>query len=125
MNVFDRVKKLAESQKIPISELERKLGMGANSLYKWKNQQPTIDKIERVADFFNVSTDYLLGRDTSTLSGKDAIDFKDFMDNSVDMTFFGENMTEAEMQRLKDIMIATFFEKLEERKNKENNSNGK
>ena len=99
--------------------------MGANSLYKWKNQQPTIDKIERVADFFNVSTNYLLGRDTSTLSKKDAIDFQDFMENSVDMTFFGEDMTEAEMQRLKDIMIATFFEKLEERKNKENNSNGK
>ncbi|ABS23199.1 helix-turn-helix domain-containing protein [Bacillus cytotoxicus] len=62
MTTFDIVKKLAEEQKISISELERTLGMGKNSLYRWKKQTPSSDTLQKVADYFNVSTDYLLGR---------------------------------------------------------------
>ncbi|AEB64912.1 MULTISPECIES: helix-turn-helix domain-containing protein [Bacillus amyloliquefaciens group] len=60
--LFDRVKKIADKKKIPIAELERKLGMGTNTLYRWKTQKPSIDKVQKVADYFNVSIDYLLGR---------------------------------------------------------------
>lgn len=62
MTTFDRVKKLAEEQKISISELERQLEMGRNSLYRWKKQIPSSDTLQKVADFFNVSVDYLLER---------------------------------------------------------------
>lgn len=62
MNLFDRIKLLADERKISISELERHIGASPNSLYKWKTQRPKIDKIEAVAEYFNVSTDYLLGR---------------------------------------------------------------
>ncbi|MDP7981002.1 helix-turn-helix domain-containing protein [Bacillus sp. WLY-B-L8] len=62
MTTFDIVKKLAEEQKISISELERELEMGKNSLYRWKKQTPSSDTLQKVADYFNVSTDYLLGR---------------------------------------------------------------
>lgn len=62
MTVFDRVKKLSEKQKISIVELEEKLGFGRNSLYSWKKKTPNGDSLKKVADFFNVSTDYLLGR---------------------------------------------------------------
>lgn len=62
MNLFDRVKSLADERKVSISELERHIGASTNSLYKWKTQKPKIDKVEAVAEYFNVSTDYLLGR---------------------------------------------------------------
>lgn len=62
MAVFDRVKGLADSQKISILDLENKLGFGKNSLYRWKTSSPASDKLQKVADYFNVSTDYLLGR---------------------------------------------------------------
>lgn len=62
MSIFDIVKQLANEQKISISELERKLGMGRNSLYRWKTQTPSSDTLQKVADYFNVSIDYLLGR---------------------------------------------------------------
>lgn len=62
MSTFDIVKQLATEQKISISELERKLGMGQNSLYRWKKQVPSSDTLQKVADYFNVSVDYLLGR---------------------------------------------------------------
>lgn len=63
--LFDRVKALADKQKISIVELEEKLDFGRNYLYKWKSPSanPSKEAIEKVADFFHVSTDYLLGRD--------------------------------------------------------------
>lgn len=62
MTVFDRVKELAEKQGISIVELEEKLDFGRNSLYSWKKKTPNGDRLKKVADYFNVSTDYLLGR---------------------------------------------------------------
>ncbi|EUJ25788.1 putative repressor protein [Listeria floridensis FSL S10-1187] len=62
MTTFDRVKKLAENQKMSIVELEERLGFGRNSLYSWKKKTPNGESLRKVADYFNVSTDYLLGR---------------------------------------------------------------
>lgn len=62
LTTFDRVKELADKQKISIVELEEKLNFGKNSLYRWKNSSPASDKLQKVADYFNVSVDYLLGR---------------------------------------------------------------
>ena len=62
MTTFERVKKLADSQKISILELESRLGFEKNFLYRWKTSPPASDKLQKVADYFGVSTDYLLGR---------------------------------------------------------------
>lgn len=62
MTTFDRLKNLCEEQKISIVELEEKLGFGKNSLYGWKKKIPNGANLEKVADFFHVSVDYLLGR---------------------------------------------------------------
>lgn len=62
MTTFERVKMLADKRKISIVELEENLNFSKNSLYAWKKSKPSIDKLNAVADYFNVSTDYLLGR---------------------------------------------------------------
>ncbi|PFJ19599.1 transcriptional regulator [Bacillus cereus] len=62
MTLFEKVKKLASNQGLSIAELERQLGFSPNTLYKLKTQKPSIDRIETIAQYFNVSTDYLLGR---------------------------------------------------------------
>lgn len=62
MTVFEAVKKLCNEQKISINDLERHLGYSKNTLYRLKNQTPGADKLQAIADYFNVSTDYLLGR---------------------------------------------------------------
>lgn len=62
MCLFMKVKKLCEERGISIAELERKLGLSPNVLYKLKTQKPSIDRVQSLADFFNVSVDYLLGR---------------------------------------------------------------
>jgi transcriptional regulator with XRE-family HTH domain len=62
MTAFDRVKKLCDEQKISIVELEERLQFGRNSLYGWKKKTPNGANLVKVAEYFDVSVDYLLGR---------------------------------------------------------------
>lgn len=62
MTVFERVKKLCDERKISINDLENSLGYSKNTLYRLKTQTPGADKLKAIADHFDVSTDYLLGR---------------------------------------------------------------
>lgn len=72
MNIYDRIKELAAAKKISIAELERNLHFSNGSLYKWTKTSPSMDKVKLVADYFDVSTDYLLGR---TKDVKDPISY--------------------------------------------------
>lgn len=53
---------LCDKKGISINELEEKLGYSKNTLYRLKKQNPGSEKLTEIADFFDVSTDYLLGR---------------------------------------------------------------
>ncbi|HGP8530331.1 helix-turn-helix domain-containing protein [Streptococcus pneumoniae] len=59
---FDRIKELADKQKISLNILEEKLGCSTNYLYSLKKGNPKSDRLQEIADYFGVSTDYLLGR---------------------------------------------------------------
>lgn len=61
VSLFDRVKYLCNEKSITINKLEKELGFGMSAIVKWKKQNPSSDKILKVADYFNVTTDYLLG----------------------------------------------------------------
>lgn len=60
--LFDRVKELSEQRGENIKNVAVKLGFSENAFYKWKSQSPKSETLEKVADYFHVSTDYLLGR---------------------------------------------------------------
>lgn len=61
MDIFDRVKDLANRDNITISALEKKLGFSNKSLYP-HSKDSTIrgDRVIALAKYFGVSTDYLL-----------------------------------------------------------------
>ncbi len=61
-STFEIVKDLCEKQGISLNTLEEKLELGKNSLYGLKRNQPSAERLQQIADYFNVSTDYLLGR---------------------------------------------------------------
>ncbi|EBF5125595.1 helix-turn-helix transcriptional regulator [Listeria monocytogenes] len=67
MTTFERIKKLSAKRGITISQLTSELEMGENSIYRWKTQKPALDKLQKVADYFNVSIDYLVGRTDNPL----------------------------------------------------------
>ncbi len=63
MTIYVKIKELAERQKLSIRSLEEKLGYGNGTIRRWEKQVPGVDKVQKVADYFNVSVDYLLGRE--------------------------------------------------------------
>ena len=65
MNTYEIIKELAKSKRISIAELERKLDLSNGSISKWGKSEPNSKPLQLVADFFEVSTDYLLGRTTN------------------------------------------------------------
>ena len=52
------------------AELERILGFSNGQIRRWEKTKPGIDKIQKVADYFDVSVDYLLGREKMSILEK-------------------------------------------------------
>ena len=59
---FEKIKELADRHGISINKLEERLGYSRNTVYNLKTKKPNAERIAEIADYFNVSTDYLLGR---------------------------------------------------------------
>jgi putative phage repressor len=72
-STFEIVKDLCEKQGISLNALEEKLELGKNSLYGLKRNQPSAERLQQIADYFNVSTDYLLGRTDNPNIAKDTV----------------------------------------------------
>ncbi len=111
MNTLERIKLLAKQRDITIKELSIKLGIGENSLYRWDKTSPQSDKLQKVADFFDVSTDYLLGRtekkkyyELNDKEKKDiAIQAEELIEgltNGENLNFYGEPATQDQKDRL-------------------------
>lgn len=64
--LFDRIKRLAERRDISLQDLATELSFSKNLIYRWKTSDPKAKDLEKVADYFNVSVDYLLGREDTT-----------------------------------------------------------
>lgn len=77
MTAFDILKKLCDEQGISINTLEERIELSKNTLYSWKKNTPKGSNLVKVADYFDVSTDYLLGRSDKKryydLSNKDEL----------------------------------------------------
>lgn len=63
MNTLKIIKELCDRKHITPTELERKLGFGKGIVCRWDRCSPSSDKLQKIADYFNVSVDYLLGRE--------------------------------------------------------------
>ena len=61
MSIYQRIKDLANEKNISIRELEKQLDFSNGAVNKWRKKAPS-DKLEKVANYFDVTTDYLLGR---------------------------------------------------------------
>ncbi|AIS61330.1 XRE family transcriptional regulator [Listeria monocytogenes] len=62
MTTFDRIKYLANGRGKSLKDVATEIGLSENIFYTWKKSSPKTDVIQKVADYFNVSVDYLLGR---------------------------------------------------------------
>lgn len=59
-----KIKKLCKIEKISVSFLLAECGLNKDFIYQieTRGQMPSIERVNRVADYLNCSVDYLLGR---------------------------------------------------------------
>lgn len=64
-NIYDIIKELCDENNTNIGQLEKELKFGVSTIHRWKTASPSTDKLSIVADYFNVSLDYLMDRVSS------------------------------------------------------------
>lgn len=62
MSIVENIRALCQKANITFAFLERQLNLGNGTIRKWDKNTPSVDKLCKVADFFSVTVDYLLGR---------------------------------------------------------------
>lgn len=96
MNTYEIIKELSKQKRISIRQLEMKFGYSNGYLAKWKTNTPNSDELVKLADFFGVSTDYLLGREEkASLAEKYGV-----------FAFDGDPVTDEEVEFLKSVLAA-------------------
>ena len=66
MVFYERVEKLREKTGLGQGKLETAMGVGNGSINKWKKRNPKVETMEKVANYFNVSIDFLKGETDET-----------------------------------------------------------
>lgn len=110
-SLFEKIKELCQKRGISINFLEETLGYSRNTIYSMKSKKPNAERLQEIADYFNVSTDYLLGRtDNPTIAntkekfffeGKE-VDVEELA--STAMRFNGKPLTEEDKKAIQSII---------------------
>ncbi len=92
MDILDRIKNLCKERNITVKMVEEDLNFPNNTIYQWRKRVPNTDKLQKLADYFDVSTDYLLGR----------TDVKRFSDSTETIAAHhdGEEWTKEELEEI-------------------------
>jgi transcriptional regulator with XRE-family HTH domain len=59
MDIVDRIKELCAKRSLTVSLVEQAVSLGNGTIGKWKRQSPSVNNLMLVADYLNVSLDYL------------------------------------------------------------------
>lgn len=87
MTTYDIIAKLCKQHNIAITALEKELGFGRGSIGKLRTGNTTLERLEKIANYFGVSVKYLsTGKETdkreSELTSRDERDIKDILANT-------------------------------------------
>lgn len=61
--MLQKISALCNERNISLAQLERDAGLGRNSVYRWDENRPSVDKVKLVADYFGCTIDELLEED--------------------------------------------------------------
>lgn len=108
-STLEKIKELAQKQGISLQKVAEDLGYSINYLYTLKEKTPKSDRLQEIADYFNVSTDYLLGRTDNPTIAKDGdasapLDLRDIAAQS--MLFDGKPLTEEDIDFITAVLEA-------------------
>lgn len=97
MALFERIKQLSTERGKNVKDVAIELGFGENYFYSFNSgKKPSSDKLEAIADYFNVSIDYLLGRTNQ----RDIL--TDYTVQTIAAHHDGDEWTEEELEEIED-----------------------
>ncbi|PST30558.1 helix-turn-helix domain-containing protein [Enterocloster lavalensis] len=118
--IYETIKALSKEKGLSINQLEKTLGLSKGSLCRIDTNRPSIDRLQRIADFFDVSLDYLMtGKEDpekkeTKLTPKDERDIEKKLSETLDqivngdgLMFNGEIMDERTRQLLEVSLRST------------------
>ena len=85
------------------TELAKSAGVSQTTVTAWENNkaEPSSSAIAQLADIFNVTTDYLLGRPDKQETKKDDVELSD---DDVIMTWRGKPLSDEDKELIRRIM---------------------
>lgn len=104
--LYLRVKELAAQKHVSLAKVERDLGFSNGIISTWKTGKASQDKINSLADYFNVSTDYLLGRPEKHKEDQEELDLEQALDNA--HSFSGKPLSDHDRKVAKDVLRSLF-----------------
>lgn len=109
MNTYEIIKELVKQRFMTVAQLERTLDLSNGSISKWAKSKPNSEPLEKVADYLNVSTDYLLGRtENAAIPGekvtKTEIDLK--KDASESFFYDGHELNDEDLDLISSLLEA-------------------
>ena len=113
MGLYENVREAAKEKGYSINRLEKELGFARSYIGKFKTITPSIDKIQKIADFLDVTTNYLMSGDKAenNLTARDNRDIAKDLDsimaklsNKEDgpVSYNGENLSDESMDLFKE-----------------------
>lgn len=114
MSTKDIIKELCAKNKISVNKLETDLGFGTGYVSKLDKSTPNTAKIQKIADYFNVSVDYLI-------TGKENEFTIEMAKTDVDLTNMDCRLKKyalklAELSKEKQEQIMSLIDMLEDKK---------
>ena len=100
-NFFERFSELCKSTGETPNSVAKIIGASSGSVTAWKNgAEPRYSTVVKIAEHFNVSVDFLLGKEKAPTNGE-----RDILDD-IDVAFYGnfKELSEDEKETIRDMV---------------------
>ena len=101
--IGQRIRDLRKQKRMSQTELAKSAGVSQTTVTAWETgkAEPSSSAVARLADIFNVTTDYLLGRSNKQETKKDDVELSD---DDVIMTWRGKPLSDEDRELIRRIM---------------------
>ena len=69
MLTYETIKKLCKEKGVTVTKVEKDLGFAKGSLCKLNTNKPSLEKVQKLADYFGVSVNFFTGSDGNSNTG--------------------------------------------------------
>ena len=110
---YERLKSLALEKNLSLNQVEKNLKLSRNTLANYKKRQtPSTERAILLANFFNVSTDYLLGNTDI----KNQNQFDEDLEKSLDTfkSFDGKPMYDDDREKIREFLRKRMEDRLKD-----------